>query len=77
MATVLYVLAETIRRLGILVQPVMPDSAAKILDLVAVASDARDFAALDQRLTPGTPLPKPAPVFPRYVADADGKDGAE
>ncbi len=69
MATVLYVLAETIRRLGILVQPVMPDSAAKILDLVAVAPDARDFAALDQKLVPGTALPKPEPVFPRYVEE--------
>jgi len=67
MATVLYVLAETIRQLGILVQPVMPGSAAKILDLVAAAPDARDFAALPKRLAPGTPLPPPAPVFPRYV----------
>jgi methionyl-tRNA synthetase len=67
MATVLYVLIEAIRRIGILVQPVMPKSGAKILDLVAVAPDARDFAALDQRLAPGTALPPPAPVFPRYV----------
>ena len=67
MATVLYVLAETIRQLGILVQPVMPDSGARILDLVAAAPDARDFAALPKRLAPGTALPPPAPVFPRYV----------
>jgi len=67
MATVLYVLAETIRRVGILVQPVMPASATKILDLVAVAPDARDFAALGDALVPGAALPKPAPVFPRYV----------
>ncbi|MPY75179.1 MAG: methionine--tRNA ligase [Alphaproteobacteria bacterium] len=67
MATVLYVLAETIRRLGILVQPVMPGSGAKILDLLAVAADARDFSVLSQRLMPGTALPKPVGVFPRYV----------
>jgi methionyl-tRNA synthetase len=67
MATVLYVLAETIRRLGILVQPVMPRSGAKILDLLAVASDARDFAALPHRLAPKTALPKPEAVFPRYI----------
>lgn len=72
MATVLYVLAETIRRVGILVQPVMPDAAAKILDLVAVAPDARDFAALGEALVPGTALPKPAPVFPRYVDEEAG-----
>ena len=77
MGTVLYVLAEAIRRLGILVQPVMPGSGGKILDLVAVGADARDFAALDRRLEPGTALPKPKPVFPRYVDEADEKDGTE
>ena len=34
--TVLWVLAETIRRVTLLVQPFMPDSAAKILDQLAV-----------------------------------------
>ena len=77
MATVLYVLAETIRQLGILVQPVMPDSGGKILDLVAVDADARNFAALDRRLEPGAALPKPKPVFPRYVDEADEKNRAE
>ncbi|MEM9682987.1 MAG: methionine--tRNA ligase [Pseudomonadota bacterium] len=77
MATVLYVLAETIRQLGILVQPVMPDSGASILDLVAVAPEARNFAALDQKLVAGTALPKPKPVFPRYVDEAEDKTGAE
>jgi methionyl-tRNA synthetase len=77
MATVLYVLIEAIRRVGILAQPVMPDSAAKILDLVAVAPDARSFAALDDVLVPGTALPKPAPVFPRYVDEDADKNRAE
>ena len=71
MATVLYVLAEVIRHLGILSQPVMPDSAAKILDLLALEEDKRGFDSLgpDHALRPGTALPKPAPVFPRYVAE--------
>ena len=69
MATVLYVLAETIRRLAILCQPVMPDAMAKMLDQLAVAADARDFAALDSRLAPGTALPAPQPVFPRFVEE--------
>jgi methionyl-tRNA synthetase len=72
MATVLYVLAETIRQLGILVQPVMPRAGAMILDLVAAAPDARDFAALPKRLEPGAALPPPAPVFPRYVEPEAG-----
>ncbi len=67
MATVLYALAETIRRIAILVQPVMPRSGAQILDLLAVAPAARDIAALPQRLVPGVALPKPVGVFPRYV----------
>jgi len=69
MATVLYVLAEAIRRIALLVQPVMPDSAAKILDQLAVAADARSFASLDAPLQAGTDLPKPAPVFPRFVEE--------
>jgi methionyl-tRNA synthetase len=66
-ATVLYGLAEVIRHLAILVQPVMPQSAAKLLDQLAVPPERRDFASLDRALAPGTPLPKPEGVFPRYV----------
>ena len=39
MATVLYVLADTIRVLGVLMQPVVPDSAAKMLDQLALAEE--------------------------------------
>ena len=35
MATVLYVTAEVVRQVAILVQPVMPASAARMLDLLA------------------------------------------
>ncbi len=65
--TVLYVTAEIIRQVAILAQPFMPGSAAKLLDLLAVPAKARDFAALAQRIVPGTALPAPSPVFPRYV----------
>ena len=71
MATVLYVVAETVRRLAILVQPFVPKSAAALLDLLAVDGAARNFAAIADgaRLQPGTALPKPQGVFPRYVDD--------
>jgi methionyl-tRNA synthetase len=49
---------------------VIPDSAATLLDLLGQPSDARDFAALATRLTPGTTLPAPAGVFPRYEPPA-------
>ncbi len=70
MGTVLYVTAEVVRQIAILLQPFMPDSSAKLLDLVAAPADARDFAALGEagRLVHGTPLEAPKPVFPRYVA---------
>ncbi|MFJ6323779.1 MULTISPECIES: methionine--tRNA ligase [unclassified Rhizobium] len=70
MATVLYVTADVVRQIGILLQPFMPESAAKLLDLIAIPSDKRDFAALGEagRLVAGTPLEAPKPIFPRYIA---------
>ncbi|MCO5733812.1 methionine--tRNA ligase [Rhizobium sp. SSA_523] len=70
MGTVLWVTAEVVRQIAILFQPIMPDSSARILDLVAVDPQQRTFASLGEagRLTPGTELPAPSPVFPRYVA---------
>ena len=65
--TVLYVTAEVLRQLAILAQPAIPGSAAKLLDILGVAADARSFAALGTRIVPGTPLPAPSPIFPRYV----------
>jgi methionyl-tRNA synthetase len=69
METVLWTTAEIIRRVGILCQPFIPGSAAKLLDLLAVGEDQRCFGHVDtlDALVPGTPLPAPQPVFPRYV----------
>ena len=69
MATVLYVTAEVLRRVAILLQPVMPESSAKLLDTLGVASGARSFNELnaDTRLAADTPLPGPQPIFPRFV----------
>ncbi len=70
MQTVLYVLADVIRMLAIYAQPVVPQSANAMLDQLAVPGDQRDFSALTAHLVAGAPLPKPAPVFPRYLEDA-------
>jgi methionyl-tRNA synthetase len=69
MGTILYVTAEVIRQVAILAQPFMPGSAKKLLDLLAVPDDQRDFSRLGggQRLAPGSKLPAPAAVFPRYI----------
>jgi methionyl-tRNA synthetase len=70
MGTVLFVTAEVLRQIAILIQPFMPVSAAKLLDLLAV--EQRDFAALGptHRIAAGTKLPPPTAVFPRYQEPA-------
>jgi len=67
--TVLYVTAEVVRQIAILAQPAMPQASAKLLDILGVPADIgfRNFAALGSRIKPGTVLPPPAPVFPRYI----------
>jgi len=72
MELVLYVLSETIRKIAILLQPIIPSSASKILDLLAVPSNQRNFEHLDKQfaLIPGTVLPPPEPVFPRFLEKA-------
>ncbi len=67
MASILYVTAELLRRIAILAQPAMPAAMAKLLDGLGVEADKRHFADLGQPLVPGTPLPAPAPIFPRYI----------
>jgi methionyl-tRNA synthetase len=70
--TVLYVTAEVVRQIAILAQPAMPRASAKLLDSLGIPETARDFAALGgvKRIRPGTVLPAPVPVFPRYVEPA-------
>ncbi|HXW19135.1 MAG TPA: hypothetical protein VEK35_01380, partial [Roseiarcus sp.] len=61
----------------------MPTTMTKLLDLLAVAPQSRDFAALGKgdaagferadRLKPGARLLAPQPIFPRFVeAEASG-----
>ena len=78
MKTVLYVAIEVIRQVAVLVQPVMPGSASRLLDGLGVAENERDFSFLgtDGRLKSGTALPAPTPVFPRYVQPDPEQEGA-
>jgi len=68
METVLWVLAEAIRQTAILAQPFIPEAAARQLDQLGVGPGERGFAAIGPAgaLVPGTALPAPAGVFPRY-----------
>ncbi|MEI6251688.1 MAG: methionine--tRNA ligase [Mycobacteriaceae bacterium] len=67
--TVLYVTLEAVRIAALLVQPVMPDSAGKLLDLLGQPEDQRDFTVLARHINPGTTLPAPSGVFPRYQVE--------
>jgi methionyl-tRNA synthetase len=67
MATVLYVVLETVRHLAILTQPVMPGAMAQMLDQLGQTADRRSFADLAEALAPGTALPAPQGVFPRLL----------
>jgi methionyl-tRNA synthetase len=69
MQTVLFVAADTLRRLALLAQPFMPQSASHMLDQLCVPQDSRTFACIgaDHAVLPGTQLPPPTGVFPRYV----------
>jgi len=71
-ATVLYVTAEVVRQIAIMAQFAMPAASSKMLDILGISGEAtsRDFAALATRIKPGTVLPAPAPVFPRYIEPA-------
>ncbi len=73
MATVLYVTAEVLRMVGILVQPYMPDSGTKLLDVLAVPENERSFADIGKRLVSGKALPAPQPIFPRYIEETEAK----
>ena len=81
MDAVLYSLAESIRHITIILQPFMPDSCGKILDQLSIPENARDFKYLndgssfkdDNSIVPGTALPKPEGVFPRFQEE-DGED---
>ena len=85
MDQVLSVLCLAIHHLALAIMPVVPASAAKVLDQLGVPADHRQFPLTDRRLwhiwdaswavalrDADQPLPPPAPVFPRLELPADG-----
>lgn len=73
MATVLYIIMEVLRYTATLYQPLIPESAGKILDALTVPSDERTFAHLNDeyRIEPGSPISKPQGIFPRIEVPAE------
>lgn len=68
MNEVLYVLAETIRYIAIALQPFVPDSAASLLDQLAISKEQRDFECCnrDNFIKPGTAIAEPKGIFARF-----------
>lgn len=75
METVLYVLAEVVRCLALIMQPLTPEAAGKLLDQLAAGENERSFACISSAhaLKPGTKLPPPQGVFPRIVEGDEQK----
>ncbi len=71
MNTVLYVLADTIRCLAIIMQPFTPEGASKILDQLDVSESERMFKHIsaDYAIKSGTKIDKPEGVFPRIIEE--------
>ena len=69
--TIMWVTAETLRRIGILIQPFIPGAAEILLDQLSVPTTERSFAHLSENfaLKGGTKLPTPLALFPRYEAN--------
>ena len=77
MADVLAILLETIRQVAILIQPVMPASAGRLLDQLQIEEGLRDFTSLgsagrmqSNKDTAPKTIAKPEGVFPRYVEES-------
>ena len=67
MNTVLYILAEIVRVLGLSMLAFTPESAHKILDQLKIDQDARDYSFMtdDNMLESGVEIDKPTGIFPR------------
>ena len=74
MEEVLAVLVETIRQITILVQPIMPHSANKLLDQLMIPEEHRDFSFIGGKFrnSAGISITKPQGIFPRFQ-DAGGE----
>ena len=65
MREVLFILLEMIRVIGILLQPILPDKAGKLLDQLGVSKDKRLFKYIREKLIEGERLKELEVLFPR------------
>ena len=79
MTDVLWVLCESIRVIGLILQPVIPSSAEKLLDALGIDANARDFSHVSKasKITGGHKIDKPTPIFPRYIINETSSEDAK
>jgi len=76
--SVLYTLVEALRRLSILLEPVIPDGAAALYAQLGVTDPMQQtFASFATPVLPGSSVGIPAPVFPRIDVGGLAGVGAE
>jgi methionyl-tRNA synthetase len=81
MVAVLATLYEAIGDLAIAIQPIIPTSAAALLDAMGITTDARGYDAVEQGswypalLASGYVLPAPKPLFPRLELPQAEEEG--
>ena len=79
MKAVLATLFHALRNLAIAIQPIIPTSAAKLLDQMGIPADERSFVALsdttwyDRLRASGFRLGQPVGIFPRLEMPTDGE----
>lgn len=71
MNTVLYITAENIRKITLLLKPFMPASSDLILDQLGVNKESRLFKHLNDqyKLNPGDRIGELKPIFPKYIIE--------
>jgi methionyl-tRNA synthetase len=71
LGTVMYNLLEAVRLIGLLVTPFMPETGAKICNILGIDPDDQQLDKHDKwgLLQPGTRVEKAAPLFPRIETE--------
>ena len=82
MGTVLWLQAETMRNLAIVLRPFIPDAMDQLLNQLGVPNNERKIMHLSQfeegilygkySVKPGSKLPRPSPIFPKYLGTIEG-----
>ncbi|CAO5682626.1 MAG: Methionine--tRNA ligase [Holosporales bacterium] len=65
MQTVLYTVAETIRKIALLAQAFLPEGTDKILTFLNIDQNARDINTFYKELIPGIMILEPSGIYPR------------